>query len=408
MARVLYINHYAGSVRHGMEFRTFYMAREWQRLGHEVQIVAASFSHVRQVQPEVTAPLTRETIDGIPYIWLRTPAYQGNGLGRVRNMLAFLGGLYRYRAEISDALRPTVVIASSTYPLDIFPAHHLAKRHGAKLIFELHDLWPLSPMELGNMSRFHPFIMAMQQGEDFACTRADTIVSMLPKADGHLRTRGMAQEKFVVVPNGAVLEEWSEPSAPLPAEHAAAIARYQAAGKFVIVYAGAHGVPNNLGLALAAAQRLRDTPAQFCLVGQGPERDPLIRRVQELGLTNVDLLPSIPKRAIPTLLAAADVLFMSLAPEPLFRFGVSPNKLIDYMMASKPVITAMRAGNDPTTEHGFGLTVAPEDPEALAAAVRSLMAAPLADRVAMGARGRVAAQTLYGYSPLAKRFAACF
>jgi glycosyltransferase involved in cell wall biosynthesis len=408
LARVLYINHYAGSVAHGMEFRPFYMAREWQRLGHEVTIVAATFSHLRQVNPEVGPTFSEELIEGVRYLWIKTPAYAGNGRGRIANMLRFLAGLYTHRAELIERCRPEVVIASSTYPLDVFPAASIARRTSSRLIFEVHDLWPLSPMELGGLSRFHPFIKVMQQGEDYACKHADVIVSMLPKADQHLITRGMAPSKFVYVPNGAVIEEWNLYRPDLPAEHEARFAHYATERRFAIVYAGAHGLLNNLGLVLEAARELRDTRATFCLVGQGPERETLQRRAAELGLDNVDFLPSVPKASVPSLLDRADALFLSFAPQPLFRFGVSPNKLMDYMLAAKPVIAAMRAGNDPVTENGFGLTVPPDDPHALAAAVRTMVALPLEQRRAMGQRGRLTAEQQYAYAPLARRFADCF
>ncbi|HEY4176136.1 MAG TPA: glycosyltransferase family 4 protein [Kofleriaceae bacterium] len=403
MARVLYINHYAGSPEMGMEFRPYYMAREWQRQGHEVRIVASTFSHLRSRNPSAPG---EEVIDGITYDWIKTRPYEGNGGGRILNMLTFVAGLYRRANRYAREFRPDAVIASSTYPLDIFPAHRIARKSGARLIFEVHDLWPLSPMELGQMSRLHPFIVTMQQGEDYACKHADVVVSMLPKADEHLVTRGMSASKFVYVPNGAVLEDWDLDGAPpLPAEHAAALARYKHEKRFVVMYAGAHGLLNNMALVLEAAQRLTDTSVLFCLVGQGPEKASLQNRAAELHLSNVDFLPAVPKTVVPRLLDGADALFLSFAPQPLFRFGVSPNKLLDYMMAGKPIIAAMRAGNDPIADHALGASVAPDDPDALATAIRALAAAPELERRRMGERGQKLAREQYDYGPLARHFA---
>jgi glycosyltransferase involved in cell wall biosynthesis len=275
-------------------------------------------------------------------------------------------------------------------------------------VFEVHDLWPLSPMELGNMSRFHPFIMTMQVGEDFACKHADHVVSMLPRAAEHLQSRGMHPEKFVCVPNGAVLEDWSLDGKPLPEQHRQTLASYAARKRFVVLYAGAHGLLNNLHIVLDAARELADTPIQLCLVGHGPEKARLEQRARELGLANLDFLPSVPKDSVPLLLEHADALFLSFAPQPLFRFGVSPNKLMDYMMAGKPVIAAMRAGNDLPTELGFGWSVPPEDPHALAVALRTLAAMPDADRAVLARRAREAAEQHYAYPALARRFADLF
>jgi glycosyltransferase involved in cell wall biosynthesis len=165
---------------------------------------------------------------------------------------------------------------------------------------------------------------------------------------------------------------------------------------------------NNLDVILEAAKELVATPASFVLVGQGPDKAKLEERARAAGLSNVHFLPAVPKTAVPAILAAADALIVSFAPQPLFRFGVSPNKLMDYMMAGKPIIAAMRAGNNPVEEHGCGLTAPPDDAREVASCVSRLMAMSVADRDAMGARGRAAVETVYSYTVLARRFAECF
>nr|HPG80754.1 glycosyltransferase [Piscinibacter sp.] len=163
---ILLINHYAGSPRHGMEYRPYYLAREWVRLGHRVQIVAASWSHVRSVQPSPAGDeVIDETIDGIAYRWLPTPPYGGNGVGRVLNIWAFLKQLWRDAPRWASEFRPDAVIASSTYPMDIWVARRIARLAGARLVHEVHDLWPASPIELSGMSPRHPFILLCQKAE---------------------------------------------------------------------------------------------------------------------------------------------------------------------------------------------------------------------------------------------------
>lgn len=143
--RILLINHYAGSPKHGMEFRPYYLAREWVRAGHQVLILAASHSHVRATQPKPGG----ETIDGIGYCWYETPAYEGNGLGRVRNIWAFCRQVWKDAEILARDFQPDVVIASSTYPMDVWVARRVAWLAKAKLVYEVHDLWPLSPIEHG-------------------------------------------------------------------------------------------------------------------------------------------------------------------------------------------------------------------------------------------------------------------
>ncbi|HSP86699.1 MAG TPA: hypothetical protein VLN45_01085, partial [Ignavibacteriaceae bacterium] len=134
---ILLINHYAGSPGLGMEYRPYYMAREWQKAGHKLLIIAASNAHVRTHQFKLSKNYEKHIIEGIDYLIFKTPEYQGNGFSRVLNMFSFVKGLYQNSKIISKEFKPDVVIASSTYPLDIFPAKRIANISKAKLFFEV-------------------------------------------------------------------------------------------------------------------------------------------------------------------------------------------------------------------------------------------------------------------------------
>ncbi|WP_043566209.1 glycosyltransferase family 4 protein [Acidovorax sp. KKS102] len=400
---IVYINHYAGGPSYGMEYRPYYLAREWVRAGHSVTIVAASQSHVRSKQPAVNGRFTRECVDGVDFVWCETPKYQGNGVGRVRNIATFLLRLSQWRHWLRR--KPDVVIASSTYPADIGPARRLARKHRAKLVWEVHDLWPLSPIELGGMSRWHPFILWMQHAENTACREADVIISMLPKADSHLRQHGMSADKFVHVPNGIEPAEWNEEAGePLPTAHTAAIQTARKQGHLLIAYAGAHGVANALETVLDAASLTRQDPITWMLIGSGPEKQRLQQRVESENLDRIVMLDPVPKAAIPTLLKSMDVLYIGLQNEPLFRFGISPNKLMDYMMAARPILCAIRAGNDPVTEASCGLTIEPENPEALVDAIRKIHNMSVEQRGHMGRSGKAYVEKNHLYPVLANKF----
>jgi glycosyltransferase involved in cell wall biosynthesis len=387
-----------------MEFRPYYLAREWLKNNHQVTIVAASFSHLRNKAPQLRGSVTEEIIDGIRYFWIKTPAYEGNGVARAFNMFAFTSRLYLHRSKLASEIRPDVVIASSTYPLDIYAARAIAKGSDAKLVFEVHDLWPLSPMELGGMSRYNPFVLLMQAAENYAYRHADKVVSMLPKAEEHMRDHGMASGKFVYIPNGIDVAEWESEKTPLPVVHAELLAQLKREGRFIIGYAGAHGLANALGTVVDAASLLSGAPVDFVLVGQGPEKDALMKRTVQLGLRNVHFLSPILRGAIPTFLDTTDAVHIGWQRQPLYRFGVSPNKLIDYMMAGVPVIHAIAAGNDLVSESGCGITVPPEDPLALADAVREMMKKTLEEKVSMGKMGKAYVLAHHTYAVLAARF----
>jgi glycosyltransferase involved in cell wall biosynthesis len=343
-------------------------------------------------------------IDGIAYRWWPTPPYVGNGVGRVRNIATFLWQVWRDAGRQVEAFRPDVVIASSTYPMDIWVARRLARLAKAKLVYEVHDLWPASPVELSGMSPGHPFILMCQKAENDAYRDADVVVSMLPKVAGHMAAHGLDLKKLHIVPNGISPEEWSGDTPPLDAAVRERIAQERAAGRSVIGYAGSHGEPNALDVLLDAAASMRDEPVSFVLVGGGHEKERLAARVAAEGLGRVVMLPPVPKAQIPALLAEFDVAYIGWQRVPLYRFGIAPNKLMDYMMAGRAVLHSVEAGNDPVAEAGCGLTVPPESPAAVVAGLRRLIATSPAERAAMGERGRAFVQAHHTYPVLADRF----
>ncbi len=393
---ILLVNHYAGTPTLGMEYRPYYLAREWVRTGHRVQVLAADHSHVRTRQP----PAGSEVVDGIAYHWYATPPYVGNGLGRARNIWAFCRAVWRDTPRLVREFRPDVVIASSTYPMDNWVARRIARRAGAKLVYEVHDLWPLSPIELSGLARWHPFILLVQAAEDYAYRHADRVVSMLPKVHAHMASRGLDLRKLAVVPNGISLDEWEQEPEPLRADVADALR----GSRCVVGYAGSMGLPNALDTLLDAALILRAEPLLFVLVGGGHEQARLAARMRDAGLTNVRMLPPIPKPQIPAFLAAVDIAYIGWQRVPIYRFGIAPNKLMDYMMAGCAVLHSVEAGNDPVTEAGCGLTVPPQDPAAVADGLRRLAALSRQERAVMGERGRAFVRANHTYPVLARRF----
>lgn len=405
--RILLINHYAGSPSRGMEYRPYFLAREWVAAGHEVTILGASFSHLRQSNPTVENGLLEEKVDGIRYIWLSTIPYATNGALRAINIFQFVLKGILHSKKILRGMRPDVVIASSTYPLDIVLASRIASAMDAKLVYEVHDLWPLSPIELGGMSPGHPFIRVMQWAENFAYKKSDVIVSMLPKAESHMRAHGLAEGKFRYVPNGIDMSEWDNRDVlPMPEELGIRIRDLKKQGYFLVGYAGAHGPANALGNCVHAADYLKNEKIKFILVGQGQERDNLIQLANNLRVANVVFLPSIQRKFIPAFLNSMDALYIGLQRTPIFRFGVSPNKLMDYMMAAKPIIQAIDAGNDMVEEAGCGISVPPESPQDLANAVLRLKRESAENLQAMGERGKGYVRVNHDYRILAQKFIA--
>lgn len=402
---ILYINHYAGSLDMGMEFRPYYLAREWQKMGHKVRIIAATFSHLRKGNPSVKRDFEIQMIDGIEYQWIKTGEYEGNGVARAKTMFEFCGKLNLNARRIVKEFSPDAVIASSTYPLDTYPAQRIADIAGCRYIHEAHDLWPLTLTEIGGMSPSNPFVVMLAIAERSAYSNADKVVSLFPFAYKHMLAHGMQNmDKFVYVPNGIVIDDW-EKAGSVPEEHAEALNKLKEEGKFIVMYLGGHAISNALDVLLDAAEMtVTDKRIAYVLVGKGAEKDRLVSSAGERGLDNVVFLPPVEKIRVPSVLQQADTLYVGAASSPIYRFGVSLNKIYDYMMAGVPVINGVDAPNNDVAEAECGITIKADDPQDLVRAVEEIKLMTREERKQMGARGHAYVTEKYDYRVIAESF----
>ncbi|HOY32086.1 MAG TPA: glycosyltransferase family 4 protein [Bacteroidales bacterium] len=401
---ILLIDHYAGSPGMGMEYRPYYLAEYWIKSGHHVTIIAASYAHVRTNQPQVSADWEEQDLDGVNYLWVRTKPYKGNTVKRFYNIFEFVLKLFFKSRYIARSFTPDVVIASSTYPMDIYPAKRISDISGAKLVYEIHDLWPLSPMIIGGYSKYHPFIMLMQAAENYCYRHADVVISILPKTLDHCVAHGLNPEKWHHVPNGIYVEDSSN-TIEIPAEHKAILEQIRKRFAHIVGYTGNIGLANALDTLVLASLKLLSMNTAVVMVGNGPEKENLIKFSSEKNASNVFFLDAVPKKAIPALLAQFDFLFIGWHDLfELYKFGISPNKLMDYMMAARPVIHAVHAGNDLVSEAGCGITVKPEDADSVAEAVQNLISMSNQEKMRMGANGKAYVLKNHEYQVIAGNY----
>jgi glycosyltransferase involved in cell wall biosynthesis len=386
------VNQYAGSPLHGMEYRHYHLARGLTALGHRVVMLSGSYSHLFTRRPRVSRPFTLQEIDGITYCWVAGPRYdRAISARRVLNMAAFataLEGLPTSRLPRPDAI---LVSSPSLFPLPV--ASRWASRFGARLAFEVRDIWPLTLQDLGGLGDRHPLIALMQRIEDYGYRVADTVISVLPAAQAHMVSRGMDPAKFHYLPNGIDLATPVEPDAP------AAVRDAIREGVFTVGFVGTLGRANVLETLIDAAKLLDVEEAQVIIVGHGPERDGLVARAA--GARNVTFIGPVPKSQVGASIRCFDACYVGYRRSPLYRFGVSPNKLYEYMAAGRPVLFAADAANQPVRDADCGRTIAPEDPGALAAAIRSLIASSPAERLRLGANARAYVERNHDYDRLA-------
>lgn len=385
----------------GMEFRPYYLSREWVKMGHKVTIIAGNYSHLRKKNPSVSKDWETEIIDGIEYVWLRTGKYEGNGAVRALTMERYVRKLWIHSSMIAKKWKPDVVIASSTYPLDTYSAQSIAKKAKAKYVHEVHDMWPATLYEVGGMSKKHPFVVAMQIAENSAYKHCDKCVALLPYSKDYMIKHGLKPEKWVNIQNGIVEEEW-ENAEPIPEEHKNFFEKYK--DKFIVGYFGGHALSNALDIILDAAKCTSENNIIYVLVGDGVEKKRLLKRAQEERISNVFFLNPVNKFSIPTLIQHFDCSIMTGNPSPLYKYGLCLNKMYDSMMAGKPIICAIDAPRTQVEEFECGIHVSSTSPSDIVAAIEKIHHLPLAEKKRMGENGKEAIMNYYRYHKLAEIF----
>lgn len=396
---IIALHHYAGSSLHGMAFRVYYLAKEWIKEGHTVTILASSYSHNRRINPEVNDKYEVEYIDGIKYIWVKTRKYSGNGVSRILNMFDFIKGSKKLIPLLCKE-NPDVVVTMSTYLLDNYIANKISKKTSAKYICEIRDLWPLSPQLLGGYSKWHPFILFLQFAQKFAYKHCDELVTVLPCSKDYMIQNGLKEEKFHYIPNGIYIPEIS-----IKEKLNEDFEKQLPKDKEIIGYCGSLGLANSLDTLVEVAKLVNESHPQlfFAIVGKGPEKDNLNSLIQKNKLKNILILDAIPKSQVQSFLKLCSVVVITWNDCELYQYGISPNKLFDYMYSSTPIVQSVKAGNDILKDAKCGITC-DLSPEAIRDSILQILSLTQEERELMGKNGYDFVLKYHNYEYLAREF----
>jgi len=371
----------AGGTRH------YELARHMIQQGHGVTIVASRVSYLTgQVLPSARGHRTLcEQIGGIEV--QRTWAYAALHRSFFTRVLSFLSFMFSSFVAALWVRGVDIVWGTSPPIFQAITAYLVARLKRVPFVFEVRDLWPDFAIETGVL-RNPLFIWASRRLERFLYHHADRLIVNSPGFIPHLRRCGVSEQKIALIPNGVEVSMFN------PADRGEAIRQELGLkNKFIALYAGAHGLANDLGTVLLAAKHLEGHPdIVFILVGDGRERPNLIRQAEELGLSSVRFVAAQPKTRMPQFLAAADVCIAILKSILMFT-TTYPNKVFDYMAAGRPTVLAIDGAIREVIEAADGGTfVQPGEPAALAEAVLRYYRDPdLRHRHGQNARSYVAA-----------------
>ncbi|NER46562.1 MAG: glycosyltransferase family 4 protein [Symploca sp. SIO1A3] len=390
--KIWMINHYATPPEWGSSTRHYTLAKELKKYGHEVTVIASSGQHLlKSKPPKGTHSLEIWRDKYVKFLLLPSPDYQGNGIRRLWNMLYFAGQVLQLPKEIKE--QPDVIIGSSVHPFAVWAAEYLAARYQIPFCFEVRDLWPQTLIDMKAISKYHPLTFILSKLEAYLYRKANRIITLLPYAYEYISKFNIPPSKIAYLPNGVDLNLF--PTVALPQEPQE---------QLTVMYLGSHGPANGLDTLVAAAAELETKPASkpilWRLIGEGSQKSQLQAKIEQLNLESIKLEDGVPKSEVPQIISEADIFIFHLLDIDVFRYGVSPNKLFDYLASQRPIVFGCAARNNPVSESGAGITVPPQNPQAMAEAIRQIAALSLAERSEMAKRGRAYVEQHHSYHHL--------
>lgn len=368
--RIWLINHFAVPIKYYPLARTTNFAKYLIRVGHEVRIFCASSVHNSDLNLIEDGALYREdVVDGIPYVYVRCRSYKSK-VQRVLNMLDFALNL---KTVCDYYEKPDVIMASSQTPFACMRALKMAKQIKAKSIMEVTDLWPESLIAFGIIKKSNPMLIPMYWFEKKMYECADEIVFSFAGGFDYIQERGwendIPQSKVHYLNNGVDLTVFDANRDIFRISDN----DLQNKETFKVIYTGSIRLANNLGKLVDVAKKVRNPKIKFLIWGQGDDLSRLQKRVEDENIPNVVFKGYVDKKYIPYIVGQADLTMVHYGDMPVGRFGVSPNKLFDYMAAGKPVLDDRPCNYNPLVECDAGVEVKNPTHENIARAIEDFV-----------------------------------
>jgi len=346
--------------------RGFMIMRELVRMGHTCTIITSDSNTLVQ-PPTLAGSHLIQDLDGVTFCWVRTLKYStAKSLRRIISWLHFEWRLLLL--PLSDFTPPDAIVVSSLSLLTILNGFRLRRRYRCRLVFEIRDIWPLTLTEEGGFSPRNPLVKALALIERLGYRHADAIVGTMPNLSEHVTTVLGYQRKVHCVPMGidpAMIDNIE----PLTEEY---IHAHIPDNKFIVAHVGSIGITNALDAFFECASRMTElSNIHFLLVGSGDLRDYYQKKYHHLN--NLTFAPSVPHRKVQSVLKHCDLLYFSVYPSKVWRYGQSLNKVIDYMLSGKPILASYSGYHSMINEAGCGEFVPSEDIPALIEGIKQAL-----------------------------------
>lgn len=378
---ILVISKYITLPGYGPGARLYHLANYIRQAGNDVTIITSDSNHLASY-PEYGKTYNSITIDSLPVILIKTLKYKKSA--SARRFLSWLDfELKLFRIPQKSFPRPDVIIVSSLSILSIIYGYYLKKKTGAKLVFEIRDIWPLTMTEEGNFSRWHPLVLLIGWIEKFGYKKSDLIVGTMPGLYLHVQKIIGHKKPFFCAPLGFEPRHYT--SDPHSTENP--FKDKIPENKIIVGYAGSMGITNALDEFIDAIMLLQnENKIHFVLAGAGDLRSTYEKKLADCN--NVTFFPKIPQDDVKYLLQCCDILYLSTKDSKVWDYGQSMNKVVEYMLAGKPILARYNGYPSMINEAGCGIILPENDKYKIADAIVSLANKKPAELKMLGENGR--------------------
>lgn len=396
------ISKYASIPPYGTGARLFHLTKEFIKQGHNALLITSDANHLAQY-PSTEKIYNYDQPEGVPVYWLKTKKYKKSfSAERVLSWLDFERRLFGLNTKNLD--EPDVVIISSLSIFSIVYGLYLKRKFKAFLVFEVRDIWPLTMTEEASFSKLHPLVLFIGLLEKLGYKYADLIVGTMPKLDLHVKKILGYERPFHCSPLGFNEDSYNDEdfsTADNPFNDIFPI------NKTIVGYSGSMGISNALDPFINVIHELQDNPnIHFMLVGSGDLKEKY--KTQLSHNSNVNFLPKIAQNDVKYFLDKCDIVFLSTKPSKVWEYGQSMNKVVEYMLAGKPIIATYTGFPSMINESNCGVFINEKEQKNIESGIKTtllnMVNLSIKEREDIGKRGFDWIKSRRTYSILAKQY----
>ncbi len=388
------ISKYACPPNYGTAARLFFLSKEFIAQDHRAYLFTSDSNHLAKF-PTVNNRYNFKEVEGVPVFWIKTKKYKKTAsFARVLSWFDFELGLFRLKTK--DIPPPDVVIVSSLSLFTVLYGLFLKKKFDAKLVFEVRDIWPLTLVEEGRMAKWHPLVLTMGWIEKLGYKKSDLIVGTMPRLELHVQETLGYKKRVFCSPLGYAEDGYKDCSIKLDNFNIPK-------NKIVIGYAGSMGLTNALEDFVAVIKSLKgNDEIFFALIGSGDMRATFQKELSDC--KNVHFYPKVDQCHVQNFLQCCDILYLSVKQSKVWDYGQSMNKVVEYMLAGKPILASYYGYPSMIDEAGCGLFVQHSEPGELKNTLLKMVGLGKDNLQSMGEKGEVWVRARRSYATLAKEY----